>query len=110
MSKEESVKAAVAKAVETFGKIDIVVSNGKLNHRGTDFLSDTRVFAQLAEERRTAVSAHYGCIELSLITSTRAAISELSVDAWWESIDLNLKGTFTVATYVEMGSTPVRSR
>ncbi|KAG8924276.1 hypothetical protein FRC01_011700 [Tulasnella sp. 417] len=62
VSKEESVKAAVAKAVETFGKIDIVVSNaGGGENNGT--------------------------------------IGELSVDSWWEGIDLNLKGTFTVATY-----------
>ncbi|KAG8913585.1 hypothetical protein FRC00_002075 [Tulasnella sp. 408] len=32
VSKEESVKAAVAKAVETFGKIDIVVSNENTKH------------------------------------------------------------------------------
>ncbi|KAG9049707.1 hypothetical protein FS837_009352 [Tulasnella sp. UAMH 9824] len=62
VSKEESVKTAVAKAVETFGKIDIVVSNaGGGEANGT--------------------------------------IGEMSVDTWWESIDLNLKGTFTVATY-----------
>ncbi|KIO33871.1 hypothetical protein M407DRAFT_17471 [Tulasnella calospora MUT 4182] len=63
VSKEESVKAAVAKAVETFGKIDIVVSNaGGGEANGT--------------------------------------IGELSVESWWETIDLNLKGTFMVATYV----------
>lgn len=41
VSKEESVKAAVAKAIETFGKIDIVISNGRLTSRGLTFVSLT---------------------------------------------------------------------